>query len=328
MSSESDNHEDNKNTRRDFIKKVGATALGAASIVAAPGIVSANTSKESKSLPLSGRTALITGGARGIGRAIAEKLSSQGANIVVLDIAEPNAMNGVTTYKLASPNDLQETENAITNAGGTITAIKADVRDRNAMQLAAQTAIDTYGGLDIVVANAAIATTEDRFENENENKIKQTMDVNVIGVANTISATIPALKQSKSQGRIIAISSIAGRMGVPNIATYCASKWAVIGLIKSLCLELGEDNITANCIAPTGVKTSMLLGTNPNDLIGDLNESALDLYLKQKYHSLNKGLLEPSDIADAVAFLASDEAKYISGITLDVNAGLSGRITG
>lgn len=310
------------NSKRDFLKKAGSMALGAAAIAAPPGLGNASENKKQK--PLMGQTALITGGARGIGAAIALKFAQQGANIALIDIADPNALSKTISYKLASQDNLNKTAKQIIQTGTQALPIAADVRSRESMSQAVAKTIETFGRLDIVIANAAIAAGGQNLALEKENILKDTLDVNVSGVANITAASVKYLKKSPQGGRLIAISSISGRQGVAQIASYCASKWAVIGLMKSLSLELGPDNIRVNCIAPTGVKTTMLLG---NYTEGDWNSSAMDTMIRG-HHSLPVGLLEPEDIANAAAFLASDEAKHISGITLDVNAGLSGKITG
>lgn len=310
------------NSKRDFLKKAGNIALGAAAVTVAPSVLHASDKTSEK--PLKGQTALITGAARGIGAAIARKLADLGANITLVDIANPDALAGTITYKLASQTDLNKTTESVLARGVQALPIVADVRSRTAMKNAVEQTIKTFGNLDIVIANAAIAGGGTTLDAENEAVLKDIMDVNVCGVANIAVASTPYLKQSKQGGRLIAISSISGRQGVSHIASYCASKWAVIGLIKSLSLELGSSNIRVNAIAPSGVKTTMLLGNySENSWTGN----AMDATLRQ-HHSLPVGLLDPEDIADAAAFLASDQAKHITGITLDVNAGLSGKITG
>lgn len=310
-------------SKRDFLKKAGNVALSAAAMTAAPAAL-AETSKGTSQKLLKGQTALITGAARGIGAAIALKLAKQGANIALVDIAQPDALSGTISYKLASKQDLETASQTVITAGAKALPIIADVRSRQAMKDAVAKTLETFGTLDIVIANAAIAGGGTTLDVENEQTLKNIMDVNVTGVANIAAASTPALKKSKKGGRIIAISSISGRQGVSHIASYCASKWAVIGLMKSLSLELGPHGIRVNSIAPTGVKTTMLLGNYQEN---SWNSSAMEAAVKQ-HHSLPIGLLEPSDIADAAAFLASEDAKHISGITLDVNAGISGKITG
>lgn len=309
-------------SKRDFLKKASGVALSAAALAASPSIATASPNQKTK--PLSGQTALITGAARGIGAAIALKLAEQGANIVLVDIADPEALKATISYKLASQDDLNASTLAVKNTGATALPIIADVRRRKEMKNAVKQTIEKFGTLDIVVANAAIAGGGTSLDKESEKTLKDILDINVAGVANIAAASADALRQSKKGGRLIAISSISGRQGVSHIASYCASKWAVIGLMKSLSLELGPHNIRVNTIAPTGVKTTMLLGNYQEN---SWSSSAIDNAIKQ-HHSLPVGLLEPKDIADAAAFLASDEAKHISGITLDVNAGLSGKITG
>lgn len=309
------------NSKRDFLKKAGSIALGAAAVASAPSLAAASQPKDR---PLAGQTALITGAARGIGAAIALKLAEQGANIALIDISQPDALKRSISYKLSSQEDLNKTSEKIIQTGARALPITADVRSRTAMKKAVAQTIETFGSLDIVIANAGIGAGGQLFEYENEAILEDTLDINVNGVANIASASIPHLKKSKQGGRLIAISSISGRRGVKHTASYATSKWAVIGMMKSLSLELGPENIRVNCIAPTGVKTTMLLG---NYTEGGWSSQATDTMIRQ-YHSLPVGLLEPEDIANAAAFLVSKDAANISGITLDVNAGMSGEITG
>lgn len=299
---------------------------GGLAFAAAPSLSNAQTEKPEEKRPLSGKTALITGAARGIGAAIAEKLASQGANIVLIDIANPDALKGKLTYKLSSPADLEQTAEKVRAHNVKTLSIIADIRDKSAMLSAVKKTISDMGTLDFVIANAGIGSSGGYFEHEDESVLSLLLDINVKGTANTIHAAIPYLKGKKDGGRIIAITSVSSRQGMASIASYAASKWAVTGLIKSLCLELGHYNITTNCIAPTGVKTTMLLGNQENGLFSTAKAAAGNAYV-QSQHSLPIGLLEPQDIANAVAFLCSHEAQYISGTTIDVNAGWSGKLT-
>lgn len=330
MNNDDSNDNTDKASRRDFIKKAGIVAAGGVAMASMPGAAMA-TSADAKTTEdnhklLEGRTALITGAARGIGLAMALKLAQNGANIALLDIANPDALKRVISYRLSSKKDLEQATALVKQQGVNAIPLIADVRNRGQMQEAINTAAQTFGSLDIIIANAGISNGVG-FENENETIFQEIMNVNVTGVANTVHPAIPYLKKSKSGGRVIAISSVAGRRGIAELASYSASKWAVIGLMKSLALDLGPYNITANAIAPTAVKTVMWHGEDSMNPIKNLSNSAMEMFVKS-YHALKTGSIHPSEIANAAAFLASDNAKLISGITLDVNAGWSAQMTG
>lgn len=312
-------------TRRDFIRNAGSLALGGAIMTAAPAFASSLSPNEKHTKPLEGKAALITGGARGIGRAIALRYAQEGANIAIIDIANPNGLSAIK-YKLASNEDLQKTAADIQKLGVKALPIIADVRDLNAMNKAVYETNEAFGRIDIVVANAGVAGTA-RFENQPPDMMQQIMDVNVIGVANTIMPAVDYLRKSPDGGRIIAISSISGRRGIAGTAAYNASKWAVTGMIKTLALELGHMSITANCIAPTAVRTMMMTNAAGGSNAEAVNIGAINAIMEE-FHALPVGMLEPEEIANAAAFLAGNQARYISGMTLDVNAGISGEITG
>lgn len=329
----SDENDQNDPTRRDFIKKAGMLAAGGVAMTAIPAAAQNTVSQAEKNIvanmktkPLNGRNALITGAARGIGLAMALRLAEDGANVALLDIANPNALKGIISYPLSSKEDLDNATSLVKQQGVKAVSVVADVRNRSQMQSAVKQAAGALGGLDIVIANAGISSG-DGFERESNKTFQEIMNVNVTGVANTAHAAIPYLKESKKGGRIIGISSVAGRRGVAELASYSASKWAVVGLMKSLALDLGDDNITVNAIAPTAVQTVMWRGADKGEIINKIQNSAMDM-LVRNYHALPTGSIHPKEIASAAAFLASDDAKYISGITLDVNAGWSAQITG
>ncbi len=339
MGNNDKNHDDGPDnlkgeTRRDFIKKAGMVAASGVALtslatsagvsLASPLDKNANLPPEDK--PLKGRTALISGAARGIGLAMAVRLAQDGANIAMLDIASPYALSDIISYPLSSKQDLEQAVNLVKQQGVKAIPLIADVRDRAQMLSATNRAAQILGGIDIVIANAGISNGTG-FENESDKIFKGIMDVNVAGVANTIHPAVPYLEKSKFGGKVIAISSVAGRRGVSQLASYSASKWAVIGLVKSLALDLGDKNITVNAIAPTAVKTVMWHGEKSSDAMKNLSNAAMELFVKS-YHSLPTGSIHPEEIANAAAFLVSDNARYISGTTLDVNAGWSGQMTG
>lgn len=267
--------------------------------------------------PLAGKVALVTGAARGIGRAIAVELAREGADVAILDIATPRGVQGVNDYPLASREDLDETERRVRAEGVRALPIVADVRDLERMTGAARRIGAELGGLDIVCANAGVNRATDNLEVWDQNTLEPIMAVNVGGVANTVKAALPVMTQ-RPGGRVIITSSIAGRRGSSGLS-YSASKWAVTGLMKSLAQELGKQGITVNAVAPSGTDTDMFFrgftGTGSREEVAarTLRDSPL----------AGVGVLEPKDIADAVVFLAGPRGGRISGATIDVNAGRS-----
>lgn len=306
--------------RKQFLKSVGLASVGAA-------VTSTQVFGQSKgeTLNLNGKTALITGAARGIGLAIAVDLAKQGTNIALVDIADPTGGMAISGYRLANDAELNTAANEIRRLGVKAIKIKADVRDLNAMKSAVTRTIQELGSLDIVVANAGIAAWSP-FEEMKENQWKDVIDVNLTGVANTIWAAIPQMKKQQS-GSIITLTSIGGRQGVPGVANYAATKWGVIGLTKTLSLELGKYNIRVNAIAPTAVNTPLYRSE------GQYKSTGMNSFEDQDkamlgYHALPTPALDPVDIAQSATFLASDNARFVSGMVMDVAAGGNAHYTG
>lgn len=318
-------------SRRNIIKNTALAATGMAlgtgisSLETKPVAAQTNTQPErSSSLPLAGKVALVTGAARGIGRATAIELARQGADIALLDIANPNGVKNISGYRLANRQELNEAVQLVTAEGRKAMPIVADVRDLDAMKAAAKTIVDRLGSIDILVANAGIAIWSP-FDRMKPAQWQNVIDVNLTGVANSMWAVIPQMQQQKS-GNIITVTSIGGRMGVAGVANYSATKWGVIGLTKSAALELGKDNITVNAVAPTAVNTPLYRSE------GQYRSTGMNSFAEQDramlgYHSLPVPAVEPEDIARAIGFLASSEARYISGTVLDVAAGGNARYT-
>jgi NAD(P)-dependent dehydrogenase (short-subunit alcohol dehydrogenase family) len=270
-------------------------------------------------LPLAGKVALVTGAARGIGRAIALDFAKNGANVALLDIAEPTGGMPIAGYSLANESDLDEAVAAVQAQGVKALKLKVDVRDYAAMKEAATRTVRELGGLDIVVANAGIViwTT---IEGSNEQQWRDVVDVNINGVFNTIQAAIPHMKARKG-GRIITISSIGGRQGVVGNGAYGTTKWAVIGLTKSAAIELGSSNITVNAIAPGPVNTPMYRSQGQLRSTGFTSFEEQDRGVEGFLPLKVQPALDPKDIADTATFLASDRARFISGEVVDVALG-------
>lgn len=294
---------------------LSAAALG---LAAAAG--SARAQGAAPARPLAGRVAFVTGSARGIGRAAAVELARHGADVALLDIAQPDAIPVVQGYQLASRADLDEAAGLVRAEGVRALALVADVRDRDAMRAAAARALAELGGLDIVVANAGIGGGGKASEIEPE-RLRALLEVNVAGVVNTVQATLPGLRR-RPGGRVVITTSVAARSGSPESGGYTATKWAATGLMKSFAAELGPEGITVNAVAPTAVDTVLFRrGGEDQAARAQQNEQA------RKQHVLPVGVLDPVEIAHAIAFLAGPDARYVSGMTLDVNAGRSAELT-
>jgi NAD(P)-dependent dehydrogenase (short-subunit alcohol dehydrogenase family) len=301
-----------KYTRRDVLKASGLS-LAALTLPA----VAAGAKEFSRNSQKIERVAFVTGGARGIGLKIAETFAGQGVHVVIFDIA--SQINSIK-YPLSTKEDLLNAERKIGALGVKCLAIQGDVRNLEDLTAAVDKTIAAFGRLDYVIANAAV-TRIGLAESYDAEIVTDMLEVNTGGVLKTIQAVIPVFKKQKS-GRIVTLSSVAGRGGAYLFSLYAASKWAVIGLSKTIAQELGSYNVTCNTICPTLVRTPMV---DNEHILQGMNrenptiEGATDFF--RGMHTLPVGILEPKEIADAVKFLCSDEASHISGIVLDVSAG-------
>jgi SDR family mycofactocin-dependent oxidoreductase len=260
-----------------------------------------------------GRVVLITGGARGQGRSHAERFAAEGARVAVCDIASGSLET--VPYPLASRDELD---------GAAELALQADVRSASDMERVVAEVIDAFGRLDVLVCNAGICTFGPLSGMAPE-VWQTTIDVNLTGVFNAVRAAAPAMV-ARGYGRIVATASMAGRAGWENIGHYAASKWGVIGLIKSLALELAPHGVTANVVCPSSVNTTMMHNDAAYklfrpDLEHPTREDALPAFAS--VNLIPEPYAEPGDVSDSVLFLASDEARFITGATLSPSLGLS-----
>jgi SDR family mycofactocin-dependent oxidoreductase len=264
---------------------------------------------------LKGKVAFITGAARGQGRAHAVRLATDGADIIAVDLCDQIAS---VPYPLATPDDLAATVKLVEDTGSRIVAARGDVRDRASLSSALQAGLDEFGRLDIVVANAGIAPMQSGDDGWHD-----VIDVNLTGVYNTIKVAIPTLVRQDTGGSIVLISSAAGLAGVgsPDAGSvgYAAAKHGVVGLMRVYANLLARQNIRVNSIHPTGVETPMI----DNDFTrGWLAQMAAAVDNPGTLgNALPVEVLQPEDIANAVAWLVSDQARYITGVTLPVDAG-------
>jgi len=281
---------------------------------------------------LRGKVAVVTGAARGIGRATAIAFAREGANIVGIDISAPVDMR--SGVEAASPDELKETGQLVQAAGGRWLGIKLDQRNLPALRAAAAEAEREFGCNDILFANAGIQAFKPLLEMEDEDWHTQ-IDVNLTGTANSIRAFAPYLVK-RGSGRIIVSSSTQGRHGMKNGAAYSASKWGIIGLMKSAALEFGTYGITVNAVVPGLIDTPLTrhkeryaqalqaAGKTPTGSSTDEEEARKVLTAKTP---LGVPWIEPEDVAPVVVFLASDAARMVSGATYDVTGGDSANNT-
>jgi SDR family mycofactocin-dependent oxidoreductase len=270
-----------------------------------------------------GKVALVTGAARGQGRSHALRFAEEGADLVICDIGADIA---TVPYGLAAASDLEETAALVERAGRRVVAVAADVRSSAELERVVADGLDAFGRIDIAVANAGIAGISTIAEMSDE-QWQDMIDVNLTGVFKTLRAVAPQMA-ARGYGRIVATSSVVGRQGSPNIGHYVAAKWGVIGLVKSLALELAESGVTVNAVCPTSVDTTMIQNEAFRDLFLPETPGYTMADVERAYTELNPipiPWVQPEDVSDAVLFLASDEARMITGEALPVALGWNAR---
>ena len=268
---------------------------------------------------LEGKVAFITGAARGQGRAHAVRLAREGVDILAVDIcADIPAMD----YPNGTSGDLAETAQLVEKEGRRCVALTADVRDRAGLQQAFDEGMTSLGRLDIVIANAGIVRLTDG--GDPDEVWRAIVDTNLTGAWNTISVSLPTLRAQGPGGNIIITSSSAGLKATPGFGigalAYTSTKTGLVGLMKQLAASLAPESIRVNSVHPTGVRSGMTV----NDAMGQLVAQAMageSTSISAMQNAMPIDMLEPEDIADAVAFLVSDQAKWITGVALPVDAG-------
>jgi SDR family mycofactocin-dependent oxidoreductase len=261
---------------------------------------------------VAGKVAFITGAARGQGRSHAVRLAEEGADIIAVDICKDYKTVG---YGMATPEDLAQTVKAVEALDRRIIATQADVRDAQALKQAVDAGVAQLGKLDIVVANAGICTVQS-WEEVTPAIWQDTLDTNLTGVWNTMVAAAPHLI-ANGGGSIICTSSTAGIKGLPFLAPYVAAKHGVVGIAKTMANELARHGIRVNTVHPTGVDTPMAAGLGGLDSLIAKDPNLGPIFM----NTLPVESVDPRDISNAVLFLASDEARYITGLEFTVDAG-------
>ena len=269
-----------------------------------------------------GKVAFITGAARGQGRSHAIRLARDGADIIAVDLC---GQVGSVPYAMSTPEDLAQTVKEVEALDRRIVASQADVRDYGAVKAALDAGVAELGRLDIVSANAGIfsfGTLEELSETEWQDMI----DTNLTGVWHTAKAAIPHLRAAGG-GSIVLTSSTAGLEAIPNAGHYTSAKHGVVGLMRTLALELAPDMIRVNSVHPTVVNTDMIQNAATYELFApDLPEAERTKEaLAPRFGGLNLlpiPWVEAVDISNAVLWLASDESRYVTGVTLPIDAGL------
>jgi len=267
-----------------------------------------------------GKVAFITGGARGQGRAHAVRLAEEGADIIAVDLCgQIDSVN----YPMSTEADLAETAGLVEDLDRRIVTRQADVRDLGQLEAAVKAGLEEFGKIDIVIANAGILSSAPAWE-LSVNAWQDMIDINLTGAWKTARAAIPSMIERGEGGAIVLTSSNAGLIAFPNLAHYTAAKHGVTGLMKTLAVELAPHMIRVNSVHPTTVDTPMVDNPQSYELLLGGVEGATRADAEQAMMALNAlpiPWVEAIDVSNAVLYLVSDEARYVTGMPLQVDAG-------
>jgi len=270
---------------------------------------------------MDGKVVLITGAARGQGRSHAVRLAEEGADIIAVDACTDV---GSAPYGLATEDDLAETVKLVENLDRRIVARRADVRDHAGLKAAVDEGVSELGHLDVVCANAGILSFGPAWELTDE-QWQDMIDINLTGVWHTLKATIPTLIEQGTGGSIIITSSVAGLKGFGYVGAYSAAKHGVVGLMRTLVNEVSGFNIRVNCVNPTTVDTDMIQNEAAYGYFQVDNREDFGAVF-QTFHTLPIPWIEKHDVSNAVLYLASDDSRYVTGLTLAVDAGFLNKV--
>lgn len=271
---------------------------------------------------VAGKVAFVTGAARGQGRSHAVRLAEEGADIIAVDVCKPIVKN--TTIPASMPEDLSETADLVKGRNRRIVTAEVDVRDFAALRAAVDSGVEQLGRLDIIVANAGIGNGGDTLHKTSEDDWQEMIDVNLSSVWKSVKAGVPHILAGGRGGSIILTSSVGGMKAYPHCGSYVAAKHGVVGIMRSFAVELGQHMIRVNSVHPTHVATPMLHNEGTFKMFRpDLENPGPDdmAPICQMFHTLPIPWVEPQDISNAVLFFASEESRYITGVTLPVDAG-------
>lgn len=267
---------------------------------------------------LDGKVAFVTGAAGGLGRSHIRRLAEEGADLVIVDICRPV---DTVPYPQSTPAELQDAVEEVQSLGRRVVARQTDVRDRAALQEAYDAGLTEFGQIDIVVANAGIAPmlVHDKLQAWHD-----VIDVNLTGTFHTIEVAIPSMVAAGQGGSIVIVSSTAGLVGIGGASNgglgYAASKHGVVGLMRTYANNLARHSIRVNSVHPTGVATRMIADPAIVEFV------AQDPILSEEApNALPVATVEPVDVSNAILWLVSDEARYVTGVTLPVDAGFINR---
>jgi SDR family mycofactocin-dependent oxidoreductase len=261
---------------------------------------------------LEGKVALVSGAARGQGRSHAVRLAQEGADIIAFDVC--SQLKSVQ-YPMAVPEDLAETVRLVEDVDRRIVSREADVRDAGAVQAVVDEGVREFGRLDVVCANAGIAGLADNTWSLTEQEWDEMIAVNLTGVWKTVKAAAPAMIEAGNGGCIVITSSTAGVKGLMRSGHYVATKHGVVGLARTLANELAPHSIRVNTVHPTGVNTPMVVNDYMSQHLAEV-ETGVNLQ-----NALPVEMVEAVDISNAIVWLASDDGRYVTGVSLPVDAG-------
>jgi SDR family mycofactocin-dependent oxidoreductase len=270
---------------------------------------------------MDGKVAFVTGAARGQGRSHAVRLAQEGADIIAVDICRGFERSPAPA---ATPEDLDITAGMVKDAGARVVTDIVDVREYDALKAAVDSGVEQLGRLDVIVANAGIGTMTGKLHKTDEASWQEMIDVNLSGVWKTVKAGVPHMLDGDRGGSIILTSSVAGNKAYLHTGHYTAAKHGVIGLMRTFAVELGQKMIRVNAVLPTHVNTPLLINEGTfHAFRPDLENPGPDdlAPICQTFHTLPIPWVTAQDISNAVLFLASDEARYITGVALPVDAG-------
>jgi SDR family mycofactocin-dependent oxidoreductase len=268
---------------------------------------------------LTGKVALITGAARGQGRSHCLRLAHDGADIIAIDMCRDL---DTVPYAMGTAEELRETADQVRALGRRVVDTETDVRDRAAMQKCVDDALAELGRLDIVIVNAGIAPLELEPADPRQSWT-DVIDTNLTGAFNTAVVSCPALIAAGPGSSIVFINSTAGLKGSLAMGTiggyaYTAAKHALVGLMRAFAFDLAEHSVRVNSVHPTGVDTPMVNNASMSELMAERDVSAWT-------NLLPIGRIEPSDMSNAVAWIVSDQARYVTGVVLPVDAGFTSK---